>query len=342
MHSLMLRNIWYFGISSKDLKPGQIVHREICGVPIAFGRLSSGGAFALRDICPHRGVPLSEGRIRGAQVECCYHGWTFGTDGRCTSIPVLGENDNVDLTKIMVRVFPIRESQGIIWIWVGDGDGADVPTPVVPNVGETQPQIVHALEFAVNIDHAVVGLIDPAHTPYVHESWWWRRPGEQKDKKKNFSPSKLGFDMISHRASSNSKIYRLLGGTPEVEIAFALPGIRIEHIRAGRNFYCGMTACTPIDENRTLTTHMMWWSIKWLSLLRPIVMPFVRSFLAQDQAVFAKQAKGLRWDPDLRLTGQPDQQAKWYFRLKNEWERSVKAGKPFKNPLTDSTLCWRS
>ena len=173
----MLRNIWYFGIPSKDLKPGQIVHREICGVPVAFGRLSSGGAFALRDICPHRGVPLSEGRIRGAQVECCYHGWTFGTDGRCTSIPALGENDNVDLTKIMVRVFPIRESQGIIWIWVGDGDGADVPTPLVPNVGETQPQIVHALEFAVNIDHAVVGLIDPAHTPYVHESWWWRRPG---------------------------------------------------------------------------------------------------------------------------------------------------------------------
>ena len=83
-------------------------------------------------------------------------------------------------------------------------------------------------------------------------------------------------------------------------------------------------------------------SIKWLSLLRPIAMPFVRSFLAQDQAVFAKQAKGLRWDPDLRLTGQPDQQAKWYFRLKNEWERSAKAGKPFKNPLTDSTLCWRS
>jgi hypothetical protein len=87
---------------------------------------------------------------------------------------------------------------------------------------------------------------------------------------------------------------------------------------------------------------MMWWSMRWLSVLKPVAMPFVRSFLAQDQAVFIKQAKGLGRDPDLRLTGQPDQQAKWYFRLKNEWERAAAAGKPFQNPLSETTLRWRT
>jgi len=338
----MLQNIWYFGIASRDIAPGRLAHREICGAPVVFGRTSSGKAFALRDNCPHRGAPLSEGRIVRDQVECCYHGWKFGTDGKCTSIPALVADDPVDLGKITVHGYPLRERQGIVWIWIGDGDSADVPAPDVPDVGESPPQIVHALDFDVNIDHAVVGLIDPAHTPHVHESWWWRRPGERRDKEKKFAPSPLGFDMTSHRASSNSKIYRLLGGAPEVEIAFALPGIRIEHIRAGRNFYCGMTACTPIDGKRTRTTHMMWWSMRWLTLLKPVALPFVRSFLAQDQAVFAKQAKGLRWNPDLRLTGQPDQQAKWYFRLKNEWERSAAAGKPFENPLSDAILRWRT
>ena len=82
--------------------------------------------------------------------------------------------------------------------------------------------------------------------------------------------------------------------------------------------------------------------MRWLTLFRPIAMPFVRSFLAQDQTVFAKQAKGLQWDPDLRLTGQPDQQAKWYFRIKNEWERASAAGKPFENPLSPATLRWRT
>ena len=103
-----------------------------------------------------------------------------------------------------------------------------------------------------------------------------------------------------------------------------------------------MTACTPLDDSRTLTTHVMWWSMRWLTLLKPAAMPFVRAFLAQDQAVFEKQSQGLLWNPDLRLTGQPDQQAKWYFRLKNEWERSNGAGKKFKNPLPETSLRWRT
>ncbi|MDA0258534.1 MAG: Rieske 2Fe-2S domain-containing protein, partial [Cyanobacteria bacterium] len=33
---------------------------------------------AFPDVCPHRLVPLSEGRINGeGQLECPYHGWRF-------------------------------------------------------------------------------------------------------------------------------------------------------------------------------------------------------------------------------------------------------------------------
>ena len=102
-----------------------------------------------------------------------------------------------------------------------------------------------------------------------------------------------------------------------------------------------MTACTPIDENRTLTTHMMWWSLSGYPYCDRSLCHSSRSFLAQDQAVFAKQAKGLRWDPDLRLTGQPDQLS-GILGLRMNGKDRQKAGKPFKNPLTDSTLCWRS
>lgn len=338
----MLRNIWYFGLSSRELRTGKLVHRELCGEPVVFGRTLAGKAFALRDLCPHRGTPLSEGEIQGEVVKCCYHGWTFDIAGRCTGIPALVAGDTVDIDKIRTPAFPIRETQGIIWLWFGDGDGSETPHPVVPDVAEAPPGIVHAIEFPVNIDHAVVGLIDPAHTPHVHESWWWRRPEARHDKIKHFIPSPLGFCMRAHRASSNSKIYRLLGSAPEVEISFSLPGIRIEHIRTGQNYYCGMTACTPINENRTLTTHLMWWSMKWLTLFKPLAMPFVRSFLAQDQAVFTKQEKGLRWKPHLRLNGEPDQQAKWYFRIKKEWAQTVEEDKPFQNPLTETTLRWRT
>jgi nitrite reductase/ring-hydroxylating ferredoxin subunit len=50
---------------------------------------------ALRDVCPHRRVPLSAGTVAdssGGQVlECGYHGWSFGADGVCARIPALGD-----------------------------------------------------------------------------------------------------------------------------------------------------------------------------------------------------------------------------------------------------------
>ena len=43
---------------------------------------------AFADVCPHRLVPLSEGRLneRG-ELECPYHGWSFNAQGSCTAIP---------------------------------------------------------------------------------------------------------------------------------------------------------------------------------------------------------------------------------------------------------------
>ena len=57
-----------------------------------------------------------------------------------------------------------------------------------------------------------------------------------------------------------------------------------------------MTACTPIDENRTLTTHVMWWSMRWLTLLG---LPPCHSSdrFYRDQAVFVKQARDFAGSP---------------------------------------------
>jgi nitrite reductase/ring-hydroxylating ferredoxin subunit len=43
---------------------------------------------AFDDRCPHRLVPLSEGRIaEDGLLECPYHGWAFKGDGSCDRIP---------------------------------------------------------------------------------------------------------------------------------------------------------------------------------------------------------------------------------------------------------------
>ena len=53
---------------------------------------SSGGdpdgtLVAAPDRCPHREAPLSPGHVVDGCLECCYHGWTFGAEGRCVRVP---------------------------------------------------------------------------------------------------------------------------------------------------------------------------------------------------------------------------------------------------------------
>src|SRR5580698_9432507 len=105
-----LRDLWYMPTLASSLAPGQMRREMLLGEPVLIGRMKDGEAFALRDICPHRGVPLSAGRVLPENtVECPYHGWRFKADGGCTAIPSLVDDRDMDPTKIRVRAYPVRE-----------------------------------------------------------------------------------------------------------------------------------------------------------------------------------------------------------------------------------------
>jgi nitrite reductase (NADH) small subunit len=52
---------------------------------VAVFRTGSGEVFALRDQCPHRGGPLSQGIVHGTRVTCPLHDWVIDlTSGKAT------------------------------------------------------------------------------------------------------------------------------------------------------------------------------------------------------------------------------------------------------------------
>lgn len=148
--------------------------------------------------------------------------------------------------------------------------------------------------------------------------------------------------MLRHAPSRNSNAYRLLGGKPETEITFQLPSIRLEHIRIGRHTVCNLTAVTPLTAETSEIDHAIYWTLPWLTPLKPLRRPFVCDFLHQDRGIMVKQRDGLKYDPALLLINDADTQAKWYYRLKNEYARSRGEGRPFANPVKDRVLRWRS
>ena len=338
-----LREAWYYAAPGRALRRGKLLARVMLGEPIVLGRDAGGAVFALRDPCPHRGMPLSEGRFDGREIECCYHGWRFAPSGACTAIPSLVPGQEFDLGSVSAASYPAREVQGNVWVYFG-ADPANAPEiPVLHDFAEdAAPQLAESVRFAAAIDHAVVGLMDPAHGPFVHRAWWWRSAGSIHEKAKAFEPSPWGFTMSRHAPSSNSRGYRLLGGAPETEIAFRLPSVRVESTRAGRYRVGNLTAITPIDERTTVINHCIYWSAPWLSVLKPALRPYVRAFLYQDRAIMQRQQKGLAFDPLLALIDDSDTQARWYYRLKREYRGARAEGRPFENPVEPRVLRWRS
>ncbi len=55
-----------------------------------------------------------------------------------------------------------------------------------------------------------------------------------------------------------------------------------------------------------------------------------------------RQQQGLRAAPTLALIDDADTQARWYYRLKEEYRRARAEGRPFANPVQPRTLRWRS
>ena len=311
-----LRDMWYFALPGHALPRRRMVTRTLLGEPVLLGRGADGAPFALRNVCPHRGIPLSYGAFDGREVECCYHGWRFNTAGRCTAIPSLTEDQKLTLERVKVANYPAQEIQGNIWLYFGDNPESAPPPPAIPEIGDATPRLFERVRVPAAIDHAVVGLMDPAHGAFVHRAWWWRSRDSIHEKAKVFAASPYGFTMVRHAPSSNANAYRLLGGAPETEITFRLPSTRIEHIRVGKRFVASVTAVTPLSDGETEVNHAIYWDVPWLSTLKPLLRPYVRAFLNQDRRIMVMQSEGLKHDPALMLINDADTQAMCFYRLK--------------------------
>ncbi len=342
-----VRNIWYYALESRHLKTGKVLSKVMLNEPILFGRDLAGKVFALRDICPHRAIPLSSGRFDGHEVECAYHGWRFNVDGQCTAIPSLTEDQTLDLSRCCVLTYPVHESQGNIWVFMlatakNLALPPTLPPPEVKGCEQKTYQFSVRTRFPCHVDHAVIGLMDPAHVPFVHQAWWWHARPELSKTVKVFDPSPYGFTMRRHKLENSTFFYRLIGREPEVEISFRLPGVRVETVSTDRHILLNLTAITPISDRETEITTLFYSTLPWLPFLKPVLLPFVKMFLNQDKDMVHKQQIGLQYNPRLMLIPDADTQARWYYQVKKEFLKATEEERPFVHPLREQRICWRS
>jgi phenylpropionate dioxygenase-like ring-hydroxylating dioxygenase large terminal subunit len=353
--AMLIYDDWYPALRTGTLRPGKLTKAMLLDIPLVLGRREDGRVFALRDSCPHRGIPLSVGWFDGKRVTCRYHGWEFEPcSGQCSLIPSLTGRDKLDATRIYATAFPCEERDGHAWVFVpGPGSGrknesAELrPVPELAKFGPRYRTAHLAADLPCNVDHGIIGLMDPAHGPFVHQAWWWRARSSIREKTKRFEPIPDGFRMSAHAPSGNSAPYKLLGvyGQPiETTIDFVLPNRRTETIRCGDKWFSSLTTVTPVTGSTCRIDVVGAWNVFYnLPFVTPIAKFFGAKFVRQDQDTMIQQAEGLKHNPSLMLIDDADKPAKWYFALKQARLDAAAGGSPAKHPMAGPVeLHWRS
>lgn len=345
-----LWDFWYPALRSSEIRGSRLATAMLLEIPLVLGRTSDGRVFAMRDSCPHRGIPLSYGRFDGQTVECSYHGWRFeACTARCVEIPSLSRQDKLRVDRIFAGHYPCEERDGYVWVYMTAPRARTAEaTPAAPAlpVFSKKYKITHlACELPSHIDHGIIGLMDPAHGPFVHQSWFWRSKHSIHEKQKQFEPIPYGFRMSPHSPSANSAPYQLLkkmtGEDVTTTIDFILPNMRLEQIHSGKYWFASRATVTPVRRDLCRIDFVAAWNVPFLPV--SIFRVFGKTFLRQDQETMIKQAEGLRHDPHLMLIDDADRPAKWYFALKTNLLESRRTGQPMQHPVNGPvTLRWRS
>eukprot|EP00850_Spirogloea_muscicola_P010411 SM000061S19238 [mRNA] locus=s61:362622:364656:+ [translate_table: standard] len=156
--------------ASADMDPRRPHPVTVVGRSLVLWRDAAGEWRCFADQCPHRLVPLSEGRIDDAgRLQCSYHGWAFGPSGACEHIPQDGPGASACASsRACAMAFP-----GIVFVWPNSGGwerAATVAPPVVPECDDTSTWRVSGLarDLPYGYEVLVENIVDPSHLPFAH------------------------------------------------------------------------------------------------------------------------------------------------------------------------------
>lgn len=290
---------WYVACTSAQLDAARNkpLATRLYGVPIVVFRTSE-GVGALLDRCPHRNVPLSEGRVEGTLLRCGYHGWAFDREGECRNIPTLCSEASGKARA--VRRFAAREQDGVVWVYATP-DVEPLRDPYVFRFvrerGYTSGWETFEVEGTI---HAVAeNALDVPHTAFLHGGLFRKSGGSSNE-----------IQVVVRRWHDRAEaeyigeprppgvVGRLLapqGGVVTHFDRFVLPSItEVEYQLGESSHICTVSALTPLTDTRTRLTAVISFRLPVPSaLVTPVLGPLARAIFRQDAKVLERQAASI-------------------------------------------------
>jgi phenylpropionate dioxygenase-like ring-hydroxylating dioxygenase large terminal subunit len=135
---------------------------------VAF-RAPDGRIGFLDELCPHRRASLTLARAEDNGLRCIYHGWKIDVAGCVVEAPTQVVRPERFCAAVPVEHFPVHETGGIAWVWLGGGETP--PFPDLPfNDEHGLTTVMTVSELPCNWLQGLEGGIDSVHAPILHRS----------------------------------------------------------------------------------------------------------------------------------------------------------------------------
>ena len=162
-------NGWFQIATSDEIAPGEVKPLRYFGKDLVIWRSDAGVLSVLDAFCPHLGAHLGHGgKVQGESLECPFHAWQFGTDGRCTGVPYAKHVPR----KAQVATWQVQELAGLVLCWhhaLGEPPQWEIPDRV-PELETDEWTEFELREWTIRTRNQEMAenAVDSAHFHYLH------------------------------------------------------------------------------------------------------------------------------------------------------------------------------
>lgn len=293
MNLSTFRNQWMpvCRVKAVSTKPRRYL---LLNMPLVIVRLND-KIVAFQDRCPHRGAPLSTGKIINGALQCSYHGWCFNDKGACIAIPGLLKKTN--LADKGVLVYPTAIHHGLVFICL-DIDENTLPPYDIPAL-VSKDYRYHFMQFEIQSDilNIIENTLDATHTHFIHAGLL------RHDSKRQIISAHLKVDKFSAEVRYEGEqkqsgfISSFFEKSRQSSIGrFQFPLVaELEYYGDGELTAAFTFFMCPNTEAKhqvfAFISYRYHWFSDWLKVL--FLLPFVKFALKQDLAILEKQDKNL-------------------------------------------------
>ncbi|MBK5259352.1 MAG: aromatic ring-hydroxylating dioxygenase subunit alpha [Thermoanaerobaculia bacterium] len=108
------------GHANQVREPGQFFTAAVGDEPLLIVRGNDHELRAMSNVCRHRAGPVAKGEGKRPVLQCGYHGWTYGLDGRLLVTPEFEGVECFDKASVSLPKFRVEEWNDLLFVNLDD------------------------------------------------------------------------------------------------------------------------------------------------------------------------------------------------------------------------------